>query len=187
MGSALVQIMACRLGGTKPLSKPMLAYFRLDPWEQTSVNFFFFYQNTNFSIMKMHQKISSVKWAAIFSRDVLMVIFHLSCSRGYFPFWSLMLKSAKVHSQWPTVTHKNKKFCWKATTKLPQYSHEWVPKIAITWHNNTLIWMSDWLSLTNWSRDKMAAIFQTTCSNAFSWMKMFEFWLQFHWTLFSRF
>ena len=31
---------------------------------------------------------------------------------------------------------------------------------------------------------KMAAIFQTTFSNAFSSMKMYEFWLTFHWSLF---
>ena len=31
------------------------------------------------------------------------------------------------------------------------------------------------LSLAYWGRDKMAAISQTTFSNAFSWMKMFEF------------
>ena len=40
--------------------------------------------------------------------------------------------------------------------------------------------------LTHWGRDKMAAIFQTTFSNAFSWMKMFEFRLRFHWSLFPR-
>ena len=32
----------------------------------------------------------------------------------------------------------------------------------------------------------MAAIFQTTFSNAFSWMKMHEFRLRFHWSLFPR-
>ena len=30
----------------------------------------------------------------------------------------------------------------------------------------------------------MAAIFQTTFSNAFSWMKIYEFWLIFHLILF---
>ena len=40
--------------------------------------------------------------------------------------------------------------------------------------------------LTHWGRDKMATIFQTTISNAFSWMKMYEFWLIFHWSLFLR-
>ena len=33
---------------------------------------------------------------------------------------------------------------------------------------------------------KMYAISQTTFSNAFSWMKMFEFRLKFHWSLFPR-
>ena len=32
----------------------------------------------------------------------------------------------------------------------------------------------------------MAAIFQTTFSNAFSWMKMYRFRLRFHWSLFPR-
>ena len=33
---------------------------------------------------------------------------------------------------------------------------------------------------------QMDAISQTTFSNAFSWMKMFEFRLKFHWSLFPR-
>ena len=33
--------------------------------------------------------------------------------------------------------------------------------------------------LTHWGRDKMAAISQTTFSSAFSWMKMFDFWIKF--------
>ena len=40
--------------------------------------------------------------------------------------------------------------------------------------------------LTHWGRDKMAAISQTTFSNAFSWMKMFKYRLKFHWILFWR-
>ena len=41
-----------------------------------------------------------------------------------------------------------------------------------------------WLS--HWGRDKMDAISQTTFSSAFSWMKMFQFQLKFHWSLFPR-
>ena len=37
---------------------------------------------------------------------------------------------------------------------------------------------------THWGRDKMAAILQTTHSNAFSWIKMLELGLIFHWSLF---
>ena len=40
--------------------------------------------------------------------------------------------------------------------------------------------------LTHWGPDKMDAISQTTCSSAFSWMKMFEFRLKFHWRLLLR-
>ena len=41
-------------------------------------------------------------------------------------------------------------------------------------------------ALTHWDRDKMDAISQTTFSNAFSRMKMFEYRLKFHWSLFPR-
>ena len=37
IGSALVQIMACRLFDAKPLSKPVLVYCQLDRYVQTSV------------------------------------------------------------------------------------------------------------------------------------------------------
>ena len=42
------------------------------------------------------------------------------------------------------------------------------------------------LHLTHWGQDKMAAIFHITFSNAFSWMKMYEPRLRFHWSLFLR-
>ena len=58
-GSALAQIMACLLYGTKPLSKLMLGYCQIDPWEQTSVKFESKY--IFFSFTKMHLKISSAK------------------------------------------------------------------------------------------------------------------------------
>ena len=40
------------------------------------------------------------------------------------------------------------------------------------------------LNLTHWGQDKMAVFSQTTFSNAFCSMKMFEFRLHFHWSLF---
>ena len=42
------------------------------------------------------------------------------------------------------------------------------------------------LLITHWGRDKMDDISQTTLSSSFSWMKMFEFRLKFHWNLFLR-
>ena len=40
--------------------------------------------------------------------------------------------------------------------------------------------------LTHWGRDKMNPISRMTFSDAFSWMKMYEFRLQFHLNLFLR-
>ena len=42
----------------------------------------------------------------------------------------------------------------------------------------------DYNELTHWGRDEMAAIFQTPFANGFSWMKLYEFRLKFHWSLF---
>ena len=47
--------------------------------------------------------------------------------------------------------------------------------------------LSGWCNggtLTHWGWDKMAGISQTTLSIVFSWMKMLEFRLNFHWSLF---
>ena len=44
-----------------------------------------------------------------------------------------------------------------------------------------------WSGLTHWGRERMAAILQTTFSNALSWMIIYEFRLKFHWSLFPRF
>ena len=63
-----------------------------------------------------------------------------------------------ILSRWPETTGWTR--CW--TCGLPLY----------------------WL--THWGRDTMDAISQTTFSNAFSWMKMFEFRSKFHWSLFLR-
>ena len=43
-----------------------------------------------------------------------------------------------------------------------------------------------WCPLTHWGWDKMPALLQTTLSNTFSWTKMLEFRLKFHWSLFIR-
>ena len=40
------------------------------------------------------------------------------------------------------------------------------------------------LLFTHLPLDKMAAVSQTIFSDAFSWMKSFEFWIKFHWNLF---
>ena len=54
------------------------------------------------------------------------------------------------------------------------------PSLSCTVHS------LQYLSLTHRGRDKMAALSQTTLASAFSWMKMFEFWFRFHWSLLPR-
>ena len=44
----------------------------------------------------------------------------------------------------------------------------------------------DWHCIWHWSLGKIVVISQTTFSNAFSWMKMYEFRLRFHWSFFLR-
>ena len=52
-------------------------------------------------------------------------------------------------------------------------------------HIYILVRALDNLDLMHWGQDKMVSILQTTFSNAFSWMKMLELRLKFHWSLFS--
>ena len=64
--------------------------------------------------------------------------------------------------------------------------------LAIFWHNTAIshlvlgprITAPITTVLTHWGPDKMGAIFQTTFSNACSWMKMNKFLLRFLWSLF---
>ena len=67
---------------------------------------------------------------------------------------------------------------------LPGQIYHWL-LAACRWHPSTQSSGAN-VRLTHWCRDKMAAIFQTTFSIAFSWMKMYEFWLRFHCSLFPR-
>ena len=52
---SLVQIMACRLFGAKPLPKPILPFYQLDPKEHISVEFYPKFKD-------MTCKMSSAKW-----------------------------------------------------------------------------------------------------------------------------
>ena len=64
--------------------------------------------------------------------------------------------------------------------------HKGWTRRTVIGHVNACIYTITVLSSSHWGRDQMADIFQTTFSNAFSWMKIFEFWIIFHWSLFLR-
>ena len=58
---SLIQIMACRLTGAKPLSEPMMGYCLLDPWGRTNFSEILIGIQT-FSLKKIQLKMSSGKW-----------------------------------------------------------------------------------------------------------------------------
>ena len=68
-----------------------------------------------------------------------------------------------------------------------ELGHHWFSQWLVACGYEAVIWTSTVVLLTHWGRDKLAAISQTTFSNAFSWMKIHEFRLIFHWGLFLSF
>ena len=74
-------------------------------------------------------------------------------------------------------------FPWQ---KLPEVTLTWMVELwHCTYHHPT----SDQINtrLTHWGPEQMASISQTTYSNAFLWIKTYEFGLRLHWSLFLRF
>ena len=106
----------------------------------------------------------------------------------------LDLQHRNKHQDWDQnmqgrhfYTHPEKKSLnWHQTDANIDFCHtdSQLSDLRVCVHN---IMQADWTHwLTHWGRDKMAAIFQMTFSNAFSWMKMYEFRSRFHWSLFLR-
>ena len=97
IGSALVQIMACCLFGTKPLSKLMLGYCQLDALGQISIKI------QNFSFMKMHLKLSSAKWRPFCpGRNELVPDCHIKANIGTHVSWEVGCKP-KVQFGWEQI------------------------------------------------------------------------------------
>ena len=76
-GSVLVQVMACRLFGAKPLPEPLQVYYQLDSWEQVPFK-------------KMHLKLSSAKMAAILARGKvgLLSVCWIANNSSHFVQWT---------------------------------------------------------------------------------------------------
>ena len=72
----------------------------------------------------------------------------------------------------------------------PDWAHD-SKSLTLSWNQALLNHDRDmpllpWVLLTHWGWDKMAAFSQMTLSNAFSWIKILEFRLKIHWSLFLR-
>ena len=66
----------------------------------------------------------------------------------------------------------------------------WIHAVFLRWKMfpaaTSLLLRDTSSTLTHWGRDKMTVTSQTTLSNTFSWMEMWDFQLKFHWSLFLR-
>ena len=88
--------------------------------------------------------------------------------------WVVLQISLRPHGHCHTMPAYNKnmsqnsKYQEVQTLSLSMGSQHWHSYIHGIYTNTS----------THWGRDKMAAIFQTTFSNGFSWMKLYEFWLK---------
>ena len=134
-------------------------------------------------------------------------------SWSYITFWQSSEPS--LHNRYTfalSLMFDLRNICWMLwSIQIQLWSHPWqkdqIVSTCLTYFKHTgclsnpsvsillcsigdtrLLHESSWniASLTHWGRDKMAAIFQTTVSNGFSWTKMLEFRLKFHWSLFPR-
>ena len=131
---------------------------------------------------------------AVAAREKYPGFILLHCSISQWHYWvtaSITIKiTVKIRCQW-YAQHDNIMFK-TAMERAPHHS-------AITHHTDTLAGQLAcnslitrdqgaiyWHWLTHWGRDKMDAISQTPFSNAFALMKIFEFQLEFHWSLFLR-
>ena len=151
----LVQIMAWRRPGDKPLYEPMLVF------------------------VQTHICVNRPQWV------------NTEAERKWPPFsrWHFQM----YFLEWKLL-NLNKKFHWNL---FPEFQLTYiipalVEIMAIIWINDGLIYWHKYASLclsdlTHLSWDKMAAISQTTFSNAFLWIKVtFLFWFEFHWSSFLR-
>ena len=141
-------------------------------WINTSMlnNITFLYHNwTNSKCLRLKvysQFLSSTPWK-VSSDFTTKICCEICCDVGLIPFccarWSFQLSSLEAF-----------------------FSLEKYPSACVTFSHEYLCWQfsATVTELTLWGRGKMATISQTTFSNASSWMKMFEFRLRFHWSLF---
>ena len=154
-----------------------------------------------FSFMKMHMKVASAKMAAILSRRRWVKKRLAPAKAAASDAMKKQVSTQAMHAgryfmKGTNLFRGNGES--KTTHKKADTKHPWKPcQIAhrmrfwpyATHPHGDLMWFvvsRDYFTLTEWDLNKMATISQTTFSNAFSWMKKFGFWLQFHWNVFLR-
>ena len=85
----------------------------------------------------------------------------------------IQLHDAYMHS-WASVRQVDKIYSKPACAIVIWHLRGWTVFLPAG-----IVQLFNTLRLSGWHK-KMAAIFHTTYSNAFSWMKMYQFWYRFH-------
>ena len=173
--------MACCLNGVKSLSEPMMEYCLLDPWAQTSVKSYS--QFINFHSRKCVWKCCLENGGHLVSASMCYTTRKsrgpMDCSR--FRHWSDTFTwnqckinvDPRVFAIWNSVYNME-------IIDIEHRSDFVLPDFDLTEK------LSSTFYIVHWGWDIMATIYQTTYSITITWMKMFEFWLKFHWSLFLR-
>ena len=127
-GSALVQVMACRLFGTKPSPEQMLSIGLLGTnFSETQIRIL------SFSFKKMHLKLSSVKMAAILSKGRWvkhhnLVRINLTVA-GFYKLHYSLLPTSVIHPGITYLTNRSTKIM-KTLSKLVVF--KWITIFAVT-------------------------------------------------------
>ena len=130
---------------------------------------------------------------ATFTNKYLVAVFQLitTTSIQMHKVESLVL-AVQVHLAWDWrapqwklfLLQKSELFLWDIRLSLKNYCC--CPLTVSNSNVNFMFFTWSFVNLTHWGWDKMATIFLTTFSNAFSWMKMYHFWPKLHWSLSLR-
>ena len=134
-----------------------------------------------FSFKKMQLKMSSAKWRPFcLGLNVLTAIALINpCFHGLI----LAASDPVAFSKGIFITCTKHAMCPQSKD---YKSHQPLTAICSKVQNGLLFFLLGVIMLTHWGRDKMADIFQMSFSNRFSWLKMYQFRLIFHWSLFPR-
>ena len=102
--------------------------------------------------------------------------------------WSSLCLQLSLHLT--VLGHQHKQWWLKSKHifKFLQLSIPYTP-LWTRWPHPVCLVISEWSvrpHINSSPLDKTITILQTTHSNAFSWMKTFVFWFEFHWSLFLR-
>ena len=179
-GSTLVQVMACRLFGAKPLPEPMLTHCQLDPEEQTSVEFkskykAFHYENAFKNVVcEVATILSRRRWVNSCCDEFIIGNIKIQAHFSMIG-WHKWLKSVYVKDENLFILHSQYHGCWwPGDARRQGISSLGIDLVDIKYSDfNTR-------RVNTLGPNKMADILQAAFSNGFSLIKIILLWLKFH-------